>query len=37
MGGLLLDNSAWDKVADVVTGPDFYRADHRTIFQHIGT
>jgi len=36
LGGLLLDNSAWDKVADVVTGPDFYRADHRTIFQHIG-
>src|SRR5688572_32498608 len=36
LGGLLLDNTAWDRVADVVTGPDFYRADHRTIFQHIG-
>ncbi|HZM47222.1 MAG TPA: replicative DNA helicase [Burkholderiales bacterium] len=36
LGGLLLDNTAWDRVADVVTGADFYRADHRTIFQHIG-
>src|SRR5215510_14089354 len=36
LGGLLLDNNAWDRVADVVTEPDFYRADHRAIFQHIG-
>src|SRR5262245_13786212 len=36
LGGLLLDNSAWDRVADLVTGQDFYRADHRVIFQHIG-
>jgi replicative DNA helicase len=36
LGGLLLDNTAWDRVADLVTGPDFYRADHRLIFQHIG-
>jgi replicative DNA helicase len=36
LGGLLLDNTAWDRVADVVTGADFYRGDHRTIFQHIG-
>jgi replicative DNA helicase len=36
LGGLLLDNTAWDRVADVVTGADFYRADHRTLFQHIG-
>ena len=35
LGGLLLDNAAWDRVADVVTESDFYRADHRTIFQHI--
>jgi replicative DNA helicase len=36
LGGLLLDNTAWDRVADIVTGQDFYRADHRLIFQHIG-
>ena len=35
LGGLLLDNSAWDRVADIVNEGDFYRADHRTIFQHI--
>jgi replicative DNA helicase len=35
IGGLLLDNTAWDKVADVVTVADFYRDDHRLIFQHI--
>jgi replicative DNA helicase len=35
LGGLLLDNSAWDRVADVITEADFYRADHRAIFQHI--
>ena len=36
LGGLLLDNTAWDKIADLLTGQDFYRADHRLIFQHIG-
>ena len=36
LGGLLLDNGAWDRVADLVTAQDFYRADHRLIFQHIG-
>ncbi|MGE0558609.1 MAG: replicative DNA helicase [Burkholderiales bacterium] len=35
LGGLLLDNTAWDRIGDVVTESDFYRADHRTIFQHI--
>ena len=35
LGGLLLDNSAWDRVGDVISEIDFYRADHRTIFQHI--
>jgi replicative DNA helicase len=35
LGGLLLDNAAWDRIADVITEADFYRADHRTIFQHI--
>jgi replicative DNA helicase len=36
LGGLLLDNTAWERIADMVTAEDFYRADHRTIFQHIG-
>ena len=36
IGGLLLDNSAWDRIADVVREGDFYRDDHRRIFRHIG-
>lgn len=35
LGGLLLDNSAWDKIGDVVRVEDFYRYDHRLIYQHI--
>ena len=35
LGGLLLDNEAFDRVADLVSGPDFYRDDHRRIWQHI--
>ena len=35
LGGLLLDNTAWDKISDVMSETDFYRADHRLIFQHI--
>jgi len=35
IGGLLLDNSAWDRIADIVSGADFYRDDHRRIFAHI--
>jgi len=37
LGGLMLDNNAWDKVADVVTENDFYRRDHRLIFRAIAT
>ncbi len=37
LGGLMLDNSAWDKVADLVTEVDFYRPDHRLIFAAIRT
>ena len=36
IGGILLDNSAWERVADLVTGADFYRDDHRRIYNHIG-
>ncbi|KUM05115.1 replicative DNA helicase [Chromobacterium subtsugae] len=35
IGGLLLDNSAWDKIADVVSEADFYRHDHRLIYKHV--
>jgi replicative DNA helicase len=35
LGGLLLDNSAWDRIADIVSESDFYRDDHRRIFAHI--
>ena len=35
LGGLLLDNTAWDRVSDIVSEHEFYRADHRLIFQHI--
>ena len=29
LGGLLLDNAAWDRVSDVLTEQDFYRYEHR--------
>ena len=32
LGGLMLDSSAWDAVADRVTAGDFYRRDHQLIF-----
>jgi replicative DNA helicase len=36
LGGLLLDPTAWDHVADVVRQEDFYRPDHRLVFEGIG-
>jgi replicative DNA helicase len=35
LGGLLLDNAAFDKIADIVSAPDFYRDEHQRIFRHI--
>ncbi|GLR25742.1 replicative DNA helicase [Limnobacter litoralis] len=35
IGGLLLDNQAWDRIGDVIRADDFYRYDHRIIFEHI--
>ncbi|MDI9335082.1 MAG: replicative DNA helicase [Cytophagales bacterium] len=32
LGGLLLDNSAWDRIGDAVHEDDFYRYEHRLIF-----
>lgn len=35
LGGLLLDNSAFDRISDILTEEDFYQGDHRVIFRHI--
>ena len=35
LGGLLLDNSTWDTVADRLRAEDFYRRDHQLIFEAI--
>jgi replicative DNA helicase len=35
LGGLLLDNAAWERLADLITPEDFYRDDHRRIYQQI--
>ena len=37
IGALLMDNETWDRVADMLTGADFYRPEHRTIFNAIGS
>jgi replicative DNA helicase len=36
LGGLMLDNRAWDQVADRLRESDFYRNEHRLIFRAIG-
>ncbi len=35
LGGLLLDNQAWDRVAERVQEHDFYRHDHQLLFKAI--
>ncbi|MET0216489.1 MAG: replicative DNA helicase [Burkholderiales bacterium] len=35
LGGLMLDNQALDKVADVISEGDLYRQDHRLIYRHV--
>ena len=37
LGGLLLDNAAWDRIADLLVDADFYRYEHRTIFAAIAS
>ncbi|MGD8484449.1 MAG: replicative DNA helicase [Thioalkalispiraceae bacterium] len=37
LGGLMIDNPAWDQVADLIGEDDFYRRDHRLIFRAIAT
>ena len=36
LGGLLLDNAAWDRVGDILMDTDFYRYEHRLIYAAIG-
>lgn len=36
LGGLLLDNGAWDRVGDLLSDRDFYRYEHRLVFTAIG-
>ena len=35
LGGLLIDNTGWERGGDVVNEADFYRDDHRRIFRQI--
>lgn len=35
LGGLMLDNNAWERILDQVSDGDFYRHDHRLIFRAI--
>ncbi|QDL54210.1 replicative DNA helicase [Rhodoferax aquaticus] len=35
LGGLLLDNSAWDRVGDLLNDDDFYRYEHKLIYSGI--
>ncbi len=35
LGGLMIDNQTWDSVADKVSEIDFYRKEHRLIFNTI--
>lgn len=36
LGGLLIDNGAWDRAGDLLTDSDFYRYEHRLIYAAIG-
>ncbi len=35
LGGLLLDNQSWDRITDLISEGDFYRYDHRIIFNAV--
>ena len=36
LGGLLLDNGAWDRAGDILQETDFYRFEHKAIYGVIG-
>lgn len=35
LGGLMLENTAIDRVADIINEQDFYRADHKAIWRQV--
>lgn len=35
LGGIMLDNQAWEKVSSTLCAEDFYRAEHRVLFENI--
>ncbi|AWB32606.1 replicative DNA helicase [Orrella marina] len=35
LGGLLLDNAAFERISDVISEDDFYRHEHRLIWHHV--
>ncbi len=35
LGALMIANDSWDKIADMLTADDFYRPEHRIIFQRM--
>ena len=37
LGGLLLDNGAWDRMGDLLVDGDFYRHEHKLIYAAVGT
>lgn len=37
LGGLLLDNRAWERLDGILAEDDFYRHDHRVIYRHIAS
>ena len=37
LGGLLLDNGAWDRMGDLLVDNDFYRYEHKLIYAAIGS
>ncbi|MEY4562833.1 MAG: replicative helicase [Pseudomonadota bacterium] len=37
IGGLLIDNSAWDRAGDMLTDSDFYRHEHQLIYAAVGS
>ena len=37
LGGLMLDNEAWDKVVSCTSEKDFYQPEHRLVFNAIAT
>ena len=37
LGGLMLDNASWDRVADRIREEDFYRRNHQLIFRAVAS